>query len=226
MTSQPISPNTSPLPRGRHAAPPAVVRHSQRRRLLRAVAEAVAEKGYGAASVADVLARAGVSRRSFYELFENKQDCFLAAYDAGVDVVIAVTDAAMAEAAPDWRLGIQAATDAYLGILASRPAPTLAFQIEVLAAGKEALARREAVHERFAAQRRVLHRKMRKLDPALPSIPDYRFRAAVGASTDLINAHLIADRAETLPDLADAIVDVELAMVSGTHRVKRVGRGS
>jgi AcrR family transcriptional regulator len=205
----------SPLPRGRHAAPPEVVRSSQRRRLLHAVADAVAEEGYAGASVADILDRAGVSRRSFYELYDNKLECFLAAYDEGVGVVIAVTNKAMADAAPNWRAGIQAATETYLQILAARPTATRAFQIEVLGAGEEALMRREAVHERFAKQRRSLHRRMQKLDPGLPQVPGYRFRAAIGASTELINAHLLNDTAESLPDLAAPIVDLELAMIIG-----------
>lgn len=222
--SEPVPQKTRPLPRGRHAAAPEVVRTSQRRRLVFAIADAVADSGYAAASVADVLKRAGVSRRTFYELFANKEDCFLAAYDAGVDAMITATDAAMAEAAPDWRLGIRAATDAHLAILAARPSSTIAFQIEVLGAGKTALARREAVHDRFAAQRKVLHSEMRELDPELPAIPDYRFRAAVGATSELITAHLIARGAETLPELVEAIVDVELAMLSSAHSVDRPRR--
>src|SRR3954463_3168983 len=72
------------LPRGRHAAPREVVAESQRERLLVAMADAVAEKGYAHAAVADVIERAGVSRRTFYEHYANKEECFLAAYDAGV----------------------------------------------------------------------------------------------------------------------------------------------
>ena len=79
-------PADPPLPRGRHAAPREVVWESQRGRLLAAMAEVVASKGYGAVAVRDVIARAGVSRKTFYEHFDNKEECFLAAYDAGVEV--------------------------------------------------------------------------------------------------------------------------------------------
>ena len=72
------------LPRGRHAAPREVVAESQRERVLVGMADAVAAKGYANVAVADVIERAGVSRRSFYEHFTNKEDAFLAAYDAGV----------------------------------------------------------------------------------------------------------------------------------------------
>ena len=64
--------------------------------------QAVAEKGYARVVVADVIERAGVSRKTFYEQFSNKEDCFLAAYDAGVDGLLAAIDEALATLAPDW----------------------------------------------------------------------------------------------------------------------------
>src|SRR3954454_17806727 len=86
------------LPKGRHAAPPEVVWQSQRGRMLEAMALAVAEKGYGATAVADVIAGAGVSRKTFYEHFTNKEACFLAAYDAGVTLLLAAINDAVAAA--------------------------------------------------------------------------------------------------------------------------------
>src|SRR4051794_15717647 len=90
------------LPRGRHAAPREVVVESQRTRMLSAMASAVAEKGYSRTAVADVINRAGVSRKTFYEHFANKEECFLAAYDEGVGLLLAAIDEAVREAAPDW----------------------------------------------------------------------------------------------------------------------------
>src|SRR5438270_860325 len=91
------------LPRGRHAAPRAVVRETQRARMLEAMVQAVAEKGYAHVAVADVIERAGVSRKTYYEQFANKEGCFLAAYDAGVDALLHAIDDGMADLAPDWR---------------------------------------------------------------------------------------------------------------------------
>src|SRR6516164_10070200 len=90
------------LPRGRHAAPRPVVREAQRARMLDAMVQSVAEKGYARVAVADVVERAGVSRKTFYEQFANKEECFLAAYDDGVDRLLAAIDAALATLAPDW----------------------------------------------------------------------------------------------------------------------------
>ena len=80
--------SVQPLPRGRHSLSREEVRASQRRRMLEAMANATAEKGYVHTTVADVIKRAGVSRETFYEHFSDKEDCFIAAYDAGVEAVL------------------------------------------------------------------------------------------------------------------------------------------
>src|ERR671930_1076961 len=72
-----------PLPRGPHGLPRDVVVKSQRSRMLGALVEVVAEKGYVATTVADVIGRAGVSRTTFYEQFKDKEDCFLIAFQKG-----------------------------------------------------------------------------------------------------------------------------------------------
>jgi AcrR family transcriptional regulator len=68
------------LPRGIAGLPQEVVVLSQRARLVEATAHVVAEKGYAAATVADIIGQAGVSRATFYELFEDKEDCFLSCF--------------------------------------------------------------------------------------------------------------------------------------------------
>ncbi len=67
------------LPRGRHGLPRELVQRSQRERLIAAMVRVTAEKGYEATSVADILKASGVGRETFYELFADKQDCFVAA---------------------------------------------------------------------------------------------------------------------------------------------------
>ena len=107
------------LPRGRHAAPRAVVRETQRARMLDAMVHAVADKGYARVTVADVIEGAGVSRKTFYEQFTNKEDCFLAAYDAGVDGLLAAIDEALDALAPDWLAGSRRAVEVYLTAMAA-----------------------------------------------------------------------------------------------------------
>ena len=139
-----------PLPRGRHGLTRDQVVQSQRARIFRAMADAMAEKGYAATSVADVLRGAKVSRETFYEQFESKEDCFMSALEAAVDVVLAqafATPPAGATAIEQFDRGLRT----YLDALAAQPQLSRMFLIEVYAAGPAALERRAAVQRRFAA---------------------------------------------------------------------------
>ena len=69
------------LPRHRHKLSRETVQKAQRRRILRATADAVADQGYRAATVADIVRRAGVSTRTFYELYADKEAAVCAVYD-------------------------------------------------------------------------------------------------------------------------------------------------
>jgi AcrR family transcriptional regulator len=210
------------LPRGRHAAPRRVVRETQRVRMLQAMVEAVAEKGYARVAVADVIQRAGVSRKTFYEQFANKEDCFLAAYDAGVDDLLAAIDEALAELAPDWLAAARRAVEVYLARMAANPAFARAFQIEVLGAGPQALARRDGVQDRFAEQLAAIHRRARVDIPEIPDVGPHTFRAAVGAVNELVTARVLEHGADTLPELTDAILDVHLALLVGRELAHRI----
>jgi AcrR family transcriptional regulator len=215
MSEKAETPILSVLPRGRHAAPRPVVREAQRVRMLEAMAQAAADKGYARVAVADVIERAGVSRKTFYEQFANKDECFLAAYDASVDGLLATIDDALGAIAPDWLAAVRAAVEAYLDALAANPAVARAFLIEVLGAGSDALARRAAVQERFASQLRDVHRRARRDLPEIPEVPAHTYLAAVGAVNELVTTHVLERGADTLPELADAIVDVQLALLVG-----------
>jgi AcrR family transcriptional regulator len=202
-------PAAPPLPRGRHAAPREVVWRSQRGRLLAAMAVAVAEKGYAGAAVADVIAQAGVSRKTFYEHFDNKEQCFLAAYDAGVELILDAIDAGIREAAPEPVAIARAGTSAYLETLAANPAFARTFLVEVLGAGPAALARRSRVHQRFADQLAAIDRAA----GGRPDAPAHLFRACVGAIHELVTDHVLARGAESLPELLDPLVEVETALL-------------
>jgi AcrR family transcriptional regulator len=202
------------LPRGPHRLAREVVLASQRGRMLEAIAEAVAERGYTATTVADVIGRAGVSRKTFYEHFRDKEDCFLAAYDAGVELLVDALRGAGDEE-PDLLAGARARTRAYLETLASEPAFARTFLIEVAAAGPAALARREAVHDRFAALLREQLEAARERLPELPVPPDEVYLAAVGA-TDAVVSRLVArGRVSELAQLEDAVLHIQLSLLVG-----------
>ncbi len=76
---------TSRLPRGPHSLSREQVASNQRTRIAMAMLESIGEKGYVATTVSEVVSRAGVSRKAFYQHFANKEECFLATYDAIVE---------------------------------------------------------------------------------------------------------------------------------------------
>jgi AcrR family transcriptional regulator len=138
------------LPRGRHGLPREAVVDSQRARILAAMIGVVVARGYTDTRVVDVIGTAGVSRKTFYELFDSKEDCFLAAYDVLLGRVLEDAAAAFAlrPGAP-WPERIETGLRAVLGHLAAHPQEARFALVEVLAAGPKALARRDAALRQF-----------------------------------------------------------------------------
>src|SRR5690349_4033861 len=210
-----------PLPRGPHNLARGDVLASQRQRMLDAMAETVAEKGYAGTTVGDVVAGAGVSRKTFYEHFRDKEDCFLAAFDSGVDALLQAIAAAEPEETTRMSL-VRARVRAYLVTLAARPAFARTFLIEVFAAGPRALERRERVLGRFEDFLRSLHAEARLEFADLPEVPDVVWVAAVGALNEVVSQHVRDGRAEELPALEDTLVDIQAALL-GVPRGGEVG---
>jgi len=203
-----------PLPRGPHRLTRETVLESQRGRMLEAIAEAVAEKGYAATTVGDVVSAAGVSRKTFYEHFTDKENCFLAAWDTGVQVLFGSIRASR-ERVGDPIERMRAGVRAYLATLAAEPAFARSFLIEVVAAGPRAEARRAEVHARFAELLTTLHEQARCEMPELPKVPPAIPRAAVGAINELVSDYVRAGRTEQLPELEDTILHLELVLFAG-----------
>jgi len=203
-----------PLPRGPHRLTRETVLESQRGRMLDAVAVAVADKGYAATTVGDVVSGAGVSRKTFYEHFSDKEECFLAAWDTGVQVVFEAILASR-DQARDPIERMRAGLRAYLATLAAEPAFARSFFIEVVAAGPRAEARRAEVHAQFAELFTTLHEQARREMPQLPDVPPAIPRAAVGAINELVSDYVRAGRTEQLPELEDTILYLELVLFAG-----------
>ena len=204
------------LPRGPHGLERDVVLASQRGRMLGAMADAVADKGYAATTVADVVARAGVSRKTFYEHFRDKEECFLAAFDTAVDLLLEAILAAEAPGHATWVDLMRARTRAYLHTLASEPAFARTFLIEVFAAGPRALERRAQVLRRFAQLFRNLHVEARgELAGPPPPVPEPVYVAAVGAINELVSDFAREGRTADLPELEETLVYVQKALFSG-----------
>ncbi|MBS1869175.1 MAG: TetR/AcrR family transcriptional regulator [Actinobacteria bacterium] len=212
----PAAPVPRNLPRGRHAAAREVVLASQRGRLLEAMAQCVAEQGYAATTVAQVIARAGVSRKTFYEHFADKRACFLAAWEVGNEILLAQVLAA-GEEADGWRARLRAGADAFLEVLAAEPDFARSFLIEVLSVGEEALARRAEILERFADALAQTHTQALAEGAALAPVPRWALRAAAGAAWELTVEHLRTRGVEGLAELAPQIERVQLAILRGEY---------
>jgi AcrR family transcriptional regulator len=222
-TARPLAADVlmTPLPRGPHGLAREEVLASQRGRMLAAMAAAVAEKGYPATTVGDVVGRAGVSRKTFYEHFADKEECFLAAWDAGVETLIDGVSHATLEADGGWKDRLRAGVRAYLEMLAAAPAFARTFLIEVLAAGPRALERRADVHARFAELLHTLHERQREVAPELPELPDEVFAATVGAVEALVADRVRQGRTAELPALEPVITYLELAFLAGHEQAAR-----
>lgn len=203
----------TPLPRGRHKLPPDAVRASQRERLLRAMLELVGEHGYAATTVPAVVAAARVSRNSFYELFDDKLDCFLALCD---ETARDMFDAVVASAAePGWRDAVLRGTEAYLEYWRARPAFSRAYFSELPSAGPAAVAQRERASQTFRELFEALSARARVEEPDLPPAQELGPRLLVGGITEIVAAEVRAGRTARLPELRDSMAATIAAVIAG-----------
>ena len=212
-----------PLPRGPHTLTRDEVLASQRGRMIEAMAETVAAKGYVATTVADVVASAGVSRKTFYEHFADREECFLAAYDAAVDALLGAVAERVAAGEPagdDWRARVCAGVRAYLEALASEPAFARTFLVEVRVAGPRAQARRAEVHDRFVDFLRSQSTLARQDHPWLPVVPDTVYAAIVGGMDEVVSAWVADGRTADLAQLEPDLSYFQLALLAGPEIAK------
>jgi AcrR family transcriptional regulator len=157
-----------------------------------------ASKGYAATTVAAIVETAGVSTKTFYDLYKDKEEAFLAAY-AAIDVVIAAMTTA-GEARDDPRERVRAGVRGYLDALAREPAITRTLVIEAVGGGPKVLARRAKAFDDLVA---VLRTNLGEHAPGDPVL-----LALLGGINELTLQHLLRYGAESLPDLEPTIDDL------------------
>ncbi len=165
------------LPPGPHGLPPELVERNQRERLIAAMAEVCAEKGYGSTSVADVTRRAGVSTASFYRQFKDKQDCMLASFEELFERLLAEIERAAAAAEAEERAQVGVRTAAAL--LAADPPAARLLTVEIAAVGLEGARRQHEAIERLAA---CLHKARGNVEgdgPSPPAVPEWAMVATM-----------------------------------------------
>ncbi len=210
-----------PLPAGRHGFSREQVAHNQRERLIAGLATAVAEHGYNAVTITHVTKEAKVSRRVFYENFEGKEECFLAAFDVVVAHVGELVGAAV-EAAPDWPHQALAAAREALAFLASEPDLARLCLVESQSAGPVVAAR--------------FHTAVRELVPPLQQgrgervgereLPPTTEESIVGALVSLAARKAAAGEAAALDDLLPDFTEFILAPYLGPAEAERLARSA
>lgn len=180
-------------PRGRHRLPREMIARSQRERLLDAAVRCVAEKGYAATTVGDLTRLAGVSRTTFYEQFQDKEECCLAALDRAADDLISRVTAAF-EGEERWPDRVRAGLATLLDTLAGDPAVARLALVGVGAAGPAAQRRQRSLIQRLTP----LFEEGREFVPGARRLPANTSRMAVGGVAGLIADEVIAGRTSDL----------------------------
>lgn len=194
-----------PLPAGRHGYSREQVAHHQRERLIAGLAEAVAEKGYAAVTLSDIVRHAKVSRRVFYANFESKEQCFLAAFEVVVDHLRELI-AAAAEPADGWPAKAIAATRATLAFFAAEPELARLCLVESRSAGPAVT----ACFNQAVGEMAPLLRRGRAERPAGERLPDSTEDSTIGSLISLAYRKVAAGEAgrleDLLPDCAELIL--------------------
>jgi AcrR family transcriptional regulator len=184
-----------------------------RARIFDAIIRAVAEKGYAATTVADVTARSRISRRTFYEQFSDKEDCFLQAYEAASQATLdAVAAATRGIPVAEWHEHLRISLETYVAVLAEDPELAQVTLIDVLGAGPRALALREGILAQYTDFYRRLAARLARTH-SLPPVPDVFLRGLVGAIAEVVQQELLAERAPQLPELVPTLVRLALTVL-------------
>lgn len=207
------------LPSGRADLPEPLVAHSQRERILTAMAKTCADRGYGATTITDIVQEAGVSRATFYELFKDKEDCL----QASMELSLADAMGRIVEVySPDkpWAAMVRDAAAAFLDLLAGRPDFARMALIEAPAAGGRSL-------EMYASGKRVLQALLDRgrNDPIEEQgIPSSAGRGALAAAEQLIVGQILAGNAERLSELLPDVVYIVTIPYLGQDEALRQSR--
>lgn len=169
--------------------------------MLRAVAEAVADKGFARVTVADVISRAGVSRETFYEHFSDKDACFLAALEEGARTLLEILGSAAASPEGDPLKRLEGMLKAYLNTLAAEPAFAKAFLIDAYGAGREATERRIDLQQRFVDLVAEIFRVSDR-----DSLNRYACEVIVSAISSMVTVRVGSGRVDELPALREPLI--------------------
>jgi AcrR family transcriptional regulator len=153
--------------------------------LTHGLAAAVSEKGYAASTIADIVAHARVSKRTFYEHFADKEECLMALYADACDQLMSVLRAAGSADQP-WRERVRVAVTAYLSTLESLPAVNRMLLVEMQAAGPRAYRLRQEKQRQLADALVAIVEEGRPANPEIPPLSQALAIALVGGLNELL----------------------------------------
>jgi AcrR family transcriptional regulator len=215
-------PELSRLPPGRHGLPREFVVHNQRERLIAGLAEAVAENGYASTTIAHITRHAAVSRRTFYEHFNSKDECFVAAYDTVMaELSERIETAYTAES--EWPLAIRAGIGAMLTFLASEPHLARLCMVESLVAGPVVVDRYDAAIQSLVPY--LKDGREGRSEDVLSRLSPTTEEALVGGMISLISRRIIAGQATELEALLPDLAEFALTPYVGSDEATKVARG-
>jgi len=189
----------------------------QRRRILEATADLVAERGYPATTIEMIVRRAKVGYATFYKNYADKEECFLALFDSAAErTVRQVEDAYEREAGP-WPDRVGAGLGALFAEIAAHPNVARACMVEALTVGPKGAARHEAALKRFAP----LLRPGRELNPRQAELPETLEETLVGGVLWVVNQRLTAGEADKIRALLPETLEFLLRPYVGEEEAAR-----
>ncbi|HET9162538.1 MAG TPA: TetR/AcrR family transcriptional regulator [Solirubrobacterales bacterium] len=205
------------LPRGRHGLSREFIADHQRARLFAAIGAVIERGGYESATVSAVAAEAGVSKSDFYAQFASKDDCFLAAYDAGVERLRAKVLVACGDA-ETWGDGICAGLSAALTGFAGEPAQANLLLVEGLRAGPAIYGRFQAAVESFVP----LLRDSGRGRAGAAGWPEATDEVVVGGLASLLSRLVLAGEAARLDRFFPELAEFALSPYLGVAEARRI----
>jgi AcrR family transcriptional regulator/DNA-binding MarR family transcriptional regulator len=204
-----LRPGPGGLPRGQ-------VTQIQRSRMLAAAVEAVEEVGYARMTVAQVISRARVSRKTFYDVFADREDCFLAAFEQALSQARLIAQEAY-EHESSWRDGVRAALARLLLFMDEEPGLAKLCIVEALGAGERVLERRAQVLDELAE---VIDRG-RGATNAMREPPEVTAEGVVGAIFAVLHTRVLEHGEERLTDLLGPLMSMIVLPYLGARAAGR-----
>jgi AcrR family transcriptional regulator len=204
------------LPRGRNAVDRETVAASQRGRLMEAMRELAAREGIAAVTIAQLVARAGVAKPTFYDHFESKTECFIAVFDdCAQQLIDAVAAALELDASTEER--IAQGIGAFVDFFTEDDDRARILLIESAAAGPESVRRLDAAHEMYADFYISLREETRVNDPSIPPISRTRAHSIVGALNEPVANVLRNGSSAKVAELREELIDSVTLLAVGHH---------